>query len=327
MRNVLSQNEIDSLLKSLEQGEVSSEELVKDQVKIRKYDFRRPNRFSKSNLSTLSTVHDNFARQAANYLTAYLRAAVNVKVATVDQVAFEDLVVSLPGSTLVVVFSIADYGPALINLGSELVIPMIDLICGGSGEAMRKLRVVTELELAIFQRLSKHLLGRYELAWKETTPIQCTLDSIELNARLIQNIPPHEMVAVITLTVTINKVQGILTVCLPYTTVNALINRPEVDTGTLAGPSLQQQWHDKQKLLSSAELGLAALLGSCEISVAEFLQLQVGDCLSIDTKLGSPVSLTIEGKSAFLAQPGLINNHLAVQIISPLTEGEEEYEQ
>ncbi|KAF0195849.1 MAG: flagellar motor switch protein FliM [Bacillota bacterium] len=327
MRNVLSQNEIDSLLKSLEQGEVSSEELVKDQVKIRKYDFKRPNRFSKSNLNTLAMVHDIFARQAANYLSAYLRATVNVKLATVDQVAFEDVVVSLPGSTLVVVFSIEDYGPALLNVGSELVIPMIDLICGGNGEAIRKLRVVTELELAIYHRLSTHLLGRYEVAWKETTPIKCTLDSIEQNARLIQSISPHEMVAVITLTVNINKVQGILTICLPFTTVNALINRPEVDQTTEAGPSLQQQWHDKQKLLSSAELGLAALLGSCEISVEEFLQLQVGDCLAIDTKLGSPVNLTIEGKSAFLAQPGLLNNQLAVQIISPLTEGEEDYEQ
>lgn len=323
MRNVLSQSEIDSLLKSLEQGEVTSEELVKEQAKVRKYDFRRPNRFSKSNLSTLSLVHDNFARQAANFLSAYLRATVNVKVATVDQVAYEDLIVSLPGSTLVVVFAIGDSGTALINMGSDLVIPMIDLICGGSGEQVRKLRAVTELEMAMYQRLSRHMLERYEVAWKETALIQCKLESLESNPRLIQNIPPHEMVAVVTLTVTINKVQGLLTVSLPYTTVNSLINRPVVTEEVVSSLSLQQQWQDKQALLSTAELGVEAFLGSCEISVEEFLQLQVGDCLAIDSKLGDPVSVFIEGKKAFFAQPGLFNNQLAVQIVSPLPEGEE----
>jgi len=323
MRNVLSQTEIDSLLKSLEQGEVTSEELVKDQAKVRKYDFRRPNRFSKNNLSTLSLVHDNFSRQAANFLSAYLRATVNVKLATVDQVAFEDLIVSLPGSTLVAVFSLGDFGPALINTGGDLVLPIIDLICGGSGEQIRKLRNVTELEMAIFQRKMVHLLARYEAAWKETAQIQCKLDSLETNPRLIQNIPPHEMVAVVTLTVTINKIQGILTVCLPYTTVNALINRPEAVPENGSNVSLQQHWSDKQRLLNTAELRLEASLGSCQISVQEFLQLQVGDCLSIDTKLGQHIQVNIEGKQAFLAQPGLINDHVAVQIVSPLTEREE----
>lgn len=325
MRNVLNQSEIDTLLKSLEQGEVTSEELIKEQPKVKKYDFRRPNRFSKNNLSTLSSVHDNFARQVANFLSAYLRATVNAKLATVDQVAFEDLLVSLPASTLVTIFSMGEFGPALINAGSDIVIPIIDLICGGTGEQVRKLRVVTELEMAMYQRLCTHLLDRYEAAWRDTATFQCRLDSLESNPRLIQVVPPHEMVAVVTLTLTINKVHGILTVCLPFTTINLLVNRPEVRAVSPEGFSIQQQWHDRQRFFSTAELGVTAVLGGCDITVEDFLQLQVGDCLAINTKPGEALSVFVEGKRVFLAQPGLSGDQAAVQIISSLTEGDEKF--
>lgn len=323
MRNVLSQAEIDNLLKSLEQGEVKSEDLIKEIPRVRKYDFRRPNRFSKNNLSTLSLIHDNMARQLANFLTAYLRVPVSAKLATVDQVAFEDLVVSLPGNTLVTVFSLNENGLGLINAGSDLAVPMIDLICGGPGEPMKKGRPITEIELAIYQRLSMYILDRYEAAWRDTIPIHCKLQSLETNPRLIQSISPGEMAAVVTLSLTINKTQGILTVCLPFRTMDGILNRPDSSATTGDGINLQEQWKERSRLLGSTSLSLTAILGGSEITVHDFLQLAVGDVLAIDRKPGELAELFVEDRRAFAVQPGTFNTQLAVQIVSPVIEGDE----
>jgi flagellar motor switch protein FliM len=322
MRNVLSQEEIDSLLQSLESGEVETQG-QQEQTKAKKYDFRRPNRFSKANMGFLSMIHDNFARHAANFLSAYLRANVSAKVASVDQVAFSDVVVSLPSNTISTLFSIAGKGVALLQGGADIVIPVIDLVCGGTGEPVRRSRQLTDIEIAIYARLSKYMLDRYELAWKDTATIECRYDSIEVNPRLIHAVSPDEMVAVITLTLTVNSLQGLLTVCLPFNTANTLINRPASAVKEEDEVTLQQRWEARKALLGDSTLSVAAILGETDLSVGEFLHLQIGDVIAVTRKPGEPVNLLVEGKDAFYAQPGLIGSHLAVQIVPAPVEEED----
>ncbi|MBT9155059.1 MAG: Flagellar motor switch protein FliM [Firmicutes bacterium] len=324
MRNVLSQAEIDSLLQSLEQGEISTEDLTKENVRVRKYDFRRPNRFSKSNLSVLSLIHDHFARQLANFLTAYLRVPVTAKLATVDQVAFEDLVVSLPAHTVAAVFALTGYGLGIINLGYDLSIPIIDLVCGGSGDVPKRGRPITEIEVNMYRRLIKYILERYETSWKDTMPLSCVLQSLETNPRLIQSIPPQEMVAVVTLSLTINKVQGIISVCLPFMTINSIINKPTADAVEAGKIDYRERWQDRRKTLGQAMLSLTAILGAGEITVQDFLHLTVGDVVAVDKKPGDLVDLLVENRRAFSVQPGVMDSQLAVQVVASRLGGDDE---
>ena len=64
MADVLSQNEIDALLSALSSGELQPDELEKDEdkQKVKVYDFRSPNKFSKDHIRTLEMIHDNYSR-------------------------------------------------------------------------------------------------------------------------------------------------------------------------------------------------------------------------------------------------------------------------
>jgi len=324
MRNVLSQAEIDSPLQSLEQGEVSTEDLTKENVRARRYDFRRPNRFSKSNLSVLSLIHDHFARQLANFLTAYLRVPVAAKLATVDQVAFEDLVVSLPAHTVAAVFALSGYGLGIFNVGYDLSIPIIDLVCGGSGDVPKRGRPITEIEITMYRRLVVYMLERYETAWRDTAGLACVLQTLETNPRLIQSIPPQEMVAVVTLSLSINKVQGIISVCLPFMTIGSIINKPRADALETIKLDYRERWQERRKTLGHAVLSLTALLGAGEITVDDFLHLAVGDVVAVDKKPGDLMELLVEDRRAFAVQPGVVDTQLAVQIVAARLGGEEE---
>src|SRR3974390_112015 len=97
MADVLSQAEIDSLLEALSSGSIKVEEVISDEKKkkVKPYDFRRPNKFSKDQLRTLVMLHENFARLLTTSLSAYLRSMVRVQVVSIDQLTYEEFTRSL----------------------------------------------------------------------------------------------------------------------------------------------------------------------------------------------------------------------------------------
>lgn len=104
--DVLSQSEIDELLNALSAGEVSAEDMKgeQEQRKIKVYDFKRPDKFSKDQIRTLYMLHENFARFFNTYLSANLRALVHINVASVDQMTYEEFVRSLPNPSVIGIF-------------------------------------------------------------------------------------------------------------------------------------------------------------------------------------------------------------------------------
>ena len=81
MPDVLSQDEIDNLLKALSSGELDVEEMKgTDEKQVKNYDFARPSKFSKEHLRTLEIIFEHFGRLLATNLPAYLRKSVNVDI-------------------------------------------------------------------------------------------------------------------------------------------------------------------------------------------------------------------------------------------------------
>ena len=59
MGDILSQNEIDSLLQQLDTGELDVKEFSKEttEKKVRNHDFRRPSKFAKDHIRTLQIIN------------------------------------------------------------------------------------------------------------------------------------------------------------------------------------------------------------------------------------------------------------------------------
>src|SRR4030065_742430 len=98
MTEVLSQNEIDQLLSAISSGEVEAPEMqaLPAQRNIKIYDFKRPDKFSKDQIRTVSMMHETFARLTTTSLSAQLRSLVHVHVASVDELTYQELIRSIP---------------------------------------------------------------------------------------------------------------------------------------------------------------------------------------------------------------------------------------
>ena len=137
MADVLSQSEIDALLSALSTGELEPEQVATEEEKhkVKIYDFRSPQKFSKDHIRTLELIHDNFARIISNYLTAQVRKNVKVKIETVEQVTYEEFIHSVQNPTIMTMFKMPPLnGSLLFETNPQFSFQIIDILLGGSGE-------------------------------------------------------------------------------------------------------------------------------------------------------------------------------------------------
>lgn len=327
--DVLSQSEIDELLSALSTGVVSAEDMKTEekQRKVKVYDFRRPDKFSKDQIRTLHMLHENFARLVNTFLSAHLRALVHINVASVDQLTYEEFIRSLPSPSVISVFNMEPLkGNAILELNPNIVFSIIDRLFGGPGLPPAKPRSLTDIEEAIVRRVINRALDSLTEAWKQVVAIEPHLEAIETNPQFTQIVPPNDMVVIITLQAKIGQAEGLMNICIPYFVLEPIMSKLTTTfwvASSVAKQSLPEHINAIQKKLEQALIPLNVELGRVNVTVHELLDLSVGDVLSLHTKVDDELSIMIGQREKFKCKPGLSNHTVAVQITQILSEGDE----
>lgn len=329
MSEVLSQNEIDALLTALSSGEIEIEDHNSDEKqKARKYDFKRPNKFSKEHIRTLEMVHDNFARLISNYLTAHLRTSVQISVSSTDQITFEEFIHSIPNPTMLISFYLEPFTEVMMfETGPQFVFQVIDILFGGHGRDVIKTREFTEIEKSIMKKINIEMLENLKMAWEDIMDVNFKFDNIETNPVLNQVMAPSEPVALITFSVTIDNNQCFINMCIPYISVDKYIDKLIIQYKTTT--SIKDNDENRNKLegtLNDVKVDTHVELGKTNITVSDFLGLCVGDCITLNKKTNDLLDYYIMDRQHFKVYPGTIGKNLAVQVEEIINEDVEEDE-
>ncbi|GFR36131.1 flagellar motor switch protein FliM [Thermobrachium celere] len=329
MGEILSQSEIDALLSALSSGELSLEEKPEEtKQKVKKYDFKRPNKFSKEHVKTLEMVHENFARIASNYLTANLRTSVQIKVISTEQLTYEEFIHSIPNPTILVTYFLEPFnGIFLFETGPQFVFQVIDILFGGEGKELIKVREFTEIEKNIIKKINIKLIESLKLAWEDIIDVEPRFDSLETNPVLNQFLAPNEPVELITMQVQINNNQSFINMCIPYISVEKYIDRLIIQYRTNVKTELDNSITKKlEKNIMNVEVNTHVELGKSLITVKDFLNLNVGDCIKLNTKISDSLNYYIENKLHYKVYPGSIGKKLGIQISNILDKDVEDDE-
>jgi len=316
---VLSQEEIDSLLNALTKGELDTEKFKQQQeaAEVVKYDFKRPNKFSKDQLRTLYLIHDNFARMLSNFLSAYLRANVKIEIASVDQTTYEDFVVSFPSPTLITVCKIKPSEETILMVFSPgFLFPIIDLVFGGPGVMPQITRDLTDIEISVMRKINLKVLEHLAYAWEDVVSISPELDSLETNPQFSQLYSPSENCAVVTMTTEVREYESLITICLPYIALEPIISKLSAQywfAGS-SGTAKDEVKPQLKKTLLKAPVDLTVFLGRTTITMREFLQMKKGDVITLDNGVDEDLEMWVEQKKKFRVQPGIIGQRKGVYI-------------
>lgn len=330
--DVLSQSEIDDLLSALSTGVVSAEEIKDEekQKKIKAYDFKRPDKFSKDQIRTLYMLHENFARLMNTYLSAHLRTIVHIDVASVDQLTYEEFIRSLPNPSVIGIFQMRPLkGNAVLEFNPNVIFSIIDRLFGGPGLPPTKTRSLTDIEEAIVKRVINKTLECFQEAWKQVVTIEPKLEVMESNPQFTQIVPPNDMVVIITLHIKIAQAEGLVNICIPYLVLEPIMSKLTTTywvASSVAKQALPEHINAIQRKLEKAFIPLFVELGKTTITVQELLGLTVNDVLQLNSKVEDDLDVMVGQNKKFRGKPGISGHKVALQVTKVISEGDENNE-
>lgn len=328
MGDILSQNEIDNLLTQLNTGELDVKEINKEtqEKKIRVHDFRRPSKFAKDHIRSLQIINENYARLLTNFLSGYLRTLVQVDVQTVQALQYSEFTNSIANPAVLGIINFNPMpGSIIMEINPSIACSLIERILGGKGTSVEKVRGFTEIEIAILMRVISQMLGLMRDPWENVAKINPTLDRIETNAQFAQIMSPNEMVAMVTFTAKIGEVEGLLNLCIPHMTVEPVMDK----LSTKLWFSMIEKGSNKESKeaiaskVEETKVPVSAVLGRTTLSVSDFLMLQQGDVLTLNTDVNGKVEVLVGKILKFYGLPGVHKKKMAVKITSIVEEEEE----
>lgn len=329
MADVLSQGEIDALLSAISAGEMDADELKKKEKeqKIRVYDFKRALRFSKDQIRSLTRIHENFARLLTTYFSAQLRTYVQIEVATVDQLSYEEFIRSIPEKTILNIIQPHPLeGRVIMEVNPNIAYAMLDRLLGGRGTSVNKVDNLTEIETRIMTQLFRRTIDSFQEAWSSVVELEPTMEELEVNPQFLQLVSPNETVVVISLSTTVAETTGMINLCLPHVVLEKVLPSLAVHywMQETKKERLPEEKEALERKIQNAPLVIQAELGRSTMLIKEFLQLQVGDIIELDQSIQEPLQVRVGGKLKFYAQPGKWKNKLAVQVTEVVEEAEED---
>ena len=330
MTEVLSQDEIDQLLTAISAGDTDTEDFrpVNDTRKIKIYDFKRPDKFSKEQIRTVSIMHETFARLTTTALSAQLRSMAHVHVASVDQLTYEEFIRSIPTPTTLAVINMDPLkGNAILEIDPSVTFSIIDRLFGGTGQGTKVQRDLTDIEQSVMEGIIVRILANMREAWTQVIDLRPRLGQIETNPQFAQIVPPSEMVVLVTLETKVGEEEGMMNFCIPYITIEPIISKlsSQFWFSSVRRSSTTQYMGVLTDKLSTVDMDVVAEIGSINLPVRDVLNLRVGDVVRLsNVRVGDPFTLSVGNKKKFLCQAGVIGKKVAVQVLKKLADIEQE---
>ena len=324
MGDVLSQNEIDNLLAALSTGELDVDE-IKDnnEKKVKEYDFARPSKFSKEHLRTMEMIFEHYGRLLSTNLPVYLRKNVQVEVVNSEAVTYSEFSNALSNPVLLGIVNFAPLkGNIILEMASNLGYAIVDRMLGGRGDPMDNVREFSEIELLIIERIMIVCVNLLREPWENGADIHPRLERIETNSQYAQIISPSEMIAIVTINLKIGEVEGLMNVCLPYLTLEDVIDKLNTKYwySNLQNQDNTDYTESIETLIRRAQIPVKAVLGNSMISVNDFAMLQPGDIIRLDRKVEDELDIYVGNIRKFTALPGSSGDKYAVRVTSVIRE-------
>ena len=324
MGEVLSQSEIDNLLKALSTGELDAEDYKNSEEKqVKVYNFSTPSKFSKEHLRTLETIFEHYGRLLYINLPAYLRKTVQVEVMNAEAVLYKEYSQALSNPVLL---GLIDFSPLegtiVMELATNLGYAIIDRMLGGAGASLEKKREFSEIEISIIERIMTICVDMLREPWQNVVEVHPRLTRIETNPQFAQIISPQEMVAIVTMSVRIGDVDGLMNICLPYMTLENVMDKLNTKYWFAALKEKDENTYEEaiESLISQSVIPIKAQLGRTSITVTEFVNLQKGDIIKLDSSIGDELDVYVGNIKKFKALPGSSDDKYAVRVTSIIRE-------
>jgi len=316
---ILSQEEVDALLRGVGDGELETEtdEIAENISGVEPFDLTTQEKVISGRLPTLNIINQMFCKLFQNTFSKLMRRSVQVSTISTDTIKFGDFQNSLPFPSCLHIFRMEPlHGHGLVVMENKLISAVIDTIFGGTGTQKTKItgRDFSSIEIRMIKSIIISALEDLEKSWRPVHTLTTNLVRSEVNPQFAAIVTPNDIVLVILFKIEMENISGTLTICLPYAAIEPII--PKLKTEFQSEKmEVDHVWVSRLRAkLLTTELELVAELGTTTINPQDLMKYKVGDTIILGNDVTDPLLLKVEQIPKFKGFSGVSRGNKAVQL-------------
>jgi flagellar motor switch protein FliM len=320
MNQVLSQDEIDALLKGISDGDVETEKEVvppPPEVEAQTYDFIKVIKAKKEKLPALQFVYDRFAKSFASALSLFMEREAEILMAPMEYLEYSELVKALPLPTNMNVVSTENpKGFFIVVFDAKLIFSVLETIFGGSELSAQRIegREFTKIEVKVIKKLIDLVCSEMEKAWNPVFQMACTYSRSEMNPNYITMVAPEEIINLTEFSIAVENMNSWMKVCVPWALLEP-IKGYLVSTPSREDREMRERWMKQLKeRIMEIPLDLKAVLGRKKLSLQEFRTLNEDAVFMVDKHMDDPIIVEIGGKERVRGKVGSFKGNKAILV-------------
>lgn len=326
MSDLLSQDEVDALLRGVQAGEIDTE-AARDQLLsgTRAYDFMSQERIVRGRMPGLEIINERFVRFFRNSVTTFLMKFIDISMHNVEIIKFGEFMKTIPFPANINIFKMEPLkGAALFVIEAPLVFAFVEIFFGGASARYVKSegRSFTAIEQGVIKKVVDMALRDLASAWDVIAPLECEYSSSEMNPQFVTIVTPSEIVIKVEVHVEVEDFTGKLFFCIPYSMVEPL--KEKLYSGIQGEKfELDQRWVRRLKeILSDSYVKVKAEIGKTELTVGDLLKFEVGNIINLGKNVSDKLIVTVEDVPKFKGHPGYSRGSQAIKITDVIQKGD-----
>jgi len=319
MSQILSQEEVDALLKGVSGGDIETEqEEIPDASAIQAYDLTSQVRVVRERMPVLEMITGKFARMFGATLSSLLKRIVNVNIMSVDMLKYGEFMKGIPVPASLHIFRMDPLdGSSVFIVESRVIFALVDIMFGGSGRETFKVegRDFTTIENNLIRRVILNLLSDLEKVWKPIIDLDVVYLKSEVDPQFAQIMVSTDIAIIINFEIDMGFSAGTVTLCMPYSMIEPIKEKLQ---GTYQDETLgrdNKEWATRVKEnLKLSELNLTVELGRTELTGKEIINLKNDDVILLDHHCSDGLDVYVEDVLKFRGESGIYKGNQAVKI-------------
>ena len=339
MADVLSQSQIDALLKSMQDGPPKEEKtepkaaevLVQkknEETPLRedhysKYDFYSPRKFTKEKIRLLKSVFDNYARILTSQVNGIFRTMTDITVLELRETRYYEYVNAFHENDCMTIVETYVEGkgksnvPLMMYISPGLTLTLVSHMLGGTDSIMKTEGDYryTDVEMALYKRIMEYIVHALGDGFSNYINAEFKIAKVESNPSMVQEVGLDETVVIVVLNVDISGLaMERIRMCLPGTLLEHMFKIIDNRKHLARGFAYENNQDVIMQHLRSSEFPMTGQLGIVKLDMEDLYHLKVGDVIDLNKTKNSAVKLYVGRQPWFTGKMGIFKKNIAVRI-------------
>ncbi|MBF0487848.1 MAG: flagellar motor switch protein FliM [Nitrospirae bacterium] len=322
MNKILSQDEIDALLKGVQSGSVETGSQAQEETGVKTYDLANQERIIRGRMPGLEIANERFARFFRNSISTIIQKFVDVNIHGVEMMKFSEFMKTLPLPSSINIFKMEPLkGFSLFVLGAPAVFAFVEYFFGATTARNTKSegRYFTPIEQRIIKKVVAMVLKDLAAAWKGIIAVEPEHVGSEMNPQFVTIVTPTEVIIKVEVHLEVEDFTGKMYFCIPYSVIEPV--KEKLYSGIQAEKlEIDQRWVGRLNgILRLSTVDVSVELATAELVIEDILDLRKGDVIPLGKSINEDMVLKVEGIPKFRCVPGQVKGNLAVKITGEQT--------